>query len=172
MILLGLSKGLFAVIKTQTMSYELQITVSPQHSGSLFFDYMDTLPSYRPGLAKRRSRRLRKKLHIAEFQELGFEYEINWQTFPTATQQDEFLNAWIALVEARDLVVGGGPTSGFISGRRKSPTPSDIKALQDFLSHWPGVQQAAIGEMVDAWYGACDGADPELGADTCDSIPS
>ena len=133
---------------------------------------MTTLPYNRPGLARRRSRRLRKKLHIAEFQELGFEYEITWQTFPTATQQDEFLDAWIALVEARDLVLGGGPTSGFICGRRKSPTPSDNKALQDFLSQWPSVPQVVIGKMVDAWYGACDGADPELGADACDSIPT
>lgn len=60
---------------------------------------MNPLPSYRPGLTKRRSRRLRKKLHIAEFQELGFEYGITWQTFPAATQQDEFLDAWIALID-------------------------------------------------------------------------
>ena len=113
---------------------------------------MTTLPYQRPGLAKRRSRRLRKKLQIAEFQELGFEYEITWHSGPTLEQQDAFLDAWIALVESRGLVLGGGPTSGFLCGYRRSPCPADIQTLQDFLSAWPGIARVTFGKMVDAWY--------------------
>jgi len=35
-------------------------------------------PSAHPNVNKRRSRRLRKKLRIAEFQQLGFDYSIVW----------------------------------------------------------------------------------------------
>ena len=154
------------------MSYEPQITLSPQHSCSLFFDYMNTLPSYRPGLAKRRSRRLRKKLHFADFQELGFEYEVTWQTFPTMDQQDQFLDALIALIESRDLELGGGATSGVVCGVHKNPSVADTKAILDFLSSWPGVQQAEVGAIVDAWYGACEGVDSVLDAKTFEGIPT
>ena len=106
------------------------------------------------------------------FQELGFEYEITWEHFTTACQQDAFLDAWIALIESRDLVLVGGPTSGFICGRQKNPTRSDINAIQHFLSNRPRIQQHVIGKLVHAWYGAYDGADPVLSADICDYIPT
>lgn len=124
---------------------------------------MTTLPSFRPGLAKRRSRRLRKKLHIAEFQALGFEYDVTWQTFPTIAQQDDFLDAFVVLIESRDLELGGGPTSGFVCGVGKNPSLADMKAVQDFLSGWPGVEQVAMGAMIDAWYDQPDDDDPALG---------
>ena len=113
---------------------------------------MTTLPYQRPGMAKRRSRRLRKKLHIAEFQELGFEYEITWHSSPTLEQQDAFLDAWIALVASRALVLGGGPTSGFVCGFRKKPSPTDTEAVRSFLASWPGIERASIGKLIDAWY--------------------
>jgi uncharacterized protein YggL (DUF469 family) len=114
---------------------------------------MTTRPYLRPALGKRRSRRLRKKLHIAEFQELGFEYEITWHRDPTPEQQDSFLDAWIGLVESRDLVLGGGPTSGFVCGFRKNACAADIQLVHDFLTAWPGIARVTIGTMVDAWYG-------------------
>jgi hypothetical protein len=49
-------------------------------------------------------------------------YEVTWPTFPTIAEQDTFLVAWIALLESRELILGGEPTSDFICGYRKSPT--------------------------------------------------
>lgn len=49
-------------------------------------------------------------------------YEHTWPTFPTIAEQDTFLVAWIALLESRELILGGEPTSDFICGYRKSPT--------------------------------------------------
>ena len=106
----------------------------------------------RPSLKKRRSRRLRKKLRIAEFQELGFEYSVIWHTYPNIEQQDAFLDAFIALIESRSLVLGGGPTSGFVCGVRKNPDSADIEAVQDFLAAWSGVERVTIGQLVDGWY--------------------
>ena len=57
-------------------------------------------------------------------------------------------------------------------GVRKDPIVADTKAILDFLSSWPGVQQAAVGAIVDAWYGAYDGVYQVLNADTCDSLPT
>jgi uncharacterized protein YggL (DUF469 family) len=113
---------------------------------------MATLPYQRPGLAKRRSRRLRKKLHLAEFQELGFEYEACWLNHPTIEQQDAFLDRFITLIESRDLQLGGGPTSGFVCGVRKNPDSTDVEVVREFLSAWPGIDQVTMGKMIDSWY--------------------
>lgn len=78
--------------------------------------------------------------------------ELTWPTFPTIAEHDTFLVVWIALLESRALILGGEPTSDFICGYRKNPTPSDINALHEFLENWPSVQQVDAGVMIDAWY--------------------
>ena len=113
---------------------------------------MTTLPHLRPGLAKRRSRRLRKKLHLAEFQKLGFEYEATWRIHPTIEQQNAFLDGFIALIESRDLQLGGGPTSGFVCGVQKNPDSTDIEVVREFLSVWPSIEQVTMGKLIDATY--------------------
>lgn len=112
------------------------------------------LPLARPNVNKRRSRRLRKKLRIAEFQELGFDYSVVWAQFPSTVQQDEFIDRFLEeVVEARDLRVGGGCTEGAIVGSSKNPTDLDREAVQSWVRAFPGVVDVKVGPLVDAWYG-------------------
>ncbi|MFC7411773.1 50S ribosome-binding protein YggL [Hydrogenophaga atypica] len=39
-----------------------------------------------------RSRRLRKKLRIGEFQTLGFEYDLSWSEVPSPELQERFID--------------------------------------------------------------------------------
>lgn len=45
-----------------------------------------------PPPKRRRSRRLRKKLHVGEFQTLGFDYELTWRAPPSIDLQDRFID--------------------------------------------------------------------------------
>lgn len=113
---------------------------------------MAPLPHQRPGLNKRRSRRLRKKLRIAEFQELGFDYSLTWRSRPSIEEQDAFIDGFVQLIESRDLTLGGGPTTGAVCGVRKNPSSADIEAVHGWLVAWPHIEHVQIGPMVDAWY--------------------
>ena len=111
-------------------------------------------PVIRPNVKKRRSRRLRKKLRIAEFQQLGFDYSVVWSRFPTASQQDRFIDGFLEeVIEARGLLLGGGCTEGGIVGIAQNPTEIDREAVRSWLSAFPGVAGVHIGPLVDAWYG-------------------
>ena len=107
----------------------------------------------RPNPAKKRSRRLRKKLHLGEFQRLGFAYDLTWAAAPSTSVQEAFLDAFVGpVIEARDLCLGGGCTAGFIEGRRANPAEADRQAVQAWLSAWPGITRAHVGPLQDAWY--------------------
>lgn len=107
----------------------------------------------KPNPNKRRSRRLRKKLHIAEFQQLSFDYSVAWHQFPTTAQQDSFIDGFLEeVIVARDLCLGGCCTEGAVTGRVQNPTELDREAVRAWLSAWPGIVQVSIGPRVDAWY--------------------
>jgi uncharacterized protein YggL (DUF469 family) len=111
--------------------------------------------SIRPNPNKRRSRRLRKKLRIAEFQQLGFDYSIVWTQFPAINPQDSFIDRFLnEVILERELLLGGGCREGFILGSGESPTVIDQEAVRAWLSAFPGVAQVNIGPLVDAWYEA------------------
>jgi uncharacterized protein YggL (DUF469 family) len=59
---------------------------------------------------KPRKRRLRKKLHVGEFQELGFEVRFSWQS-DAEHDFDEKLDEWIDFVESQGWAFGGGEES-------------------------------------------------------------
>lgn len=113
--------------------------------------YMDRLILQPP--KRRRSRRLRKKLRIEEFQEFGFEYELTWPTRPSAEEQERFIDQLLAdVVEPRGLSMGGGMNAGFISARRGSPSEEDRSAFEVWLRRWLGVLAVKVGPLRDAWY--------------------
>jgi uncharacterized protein YggL (DUF469 family) len=56
-----------------------------------------------------RSRRLRKKLHLDEFQELGFDVEVEFNETLAGAAEEELLIAFIeGVIEPRGLIYGGG----------------------------------------------------------------
>ena len=65
---------------------------------------------------RRRSRRLRKKMRIAEFQELGFEYQLTLNA-PLAPEQEEALMDRFVreLLAPRNLAGAGWVADGFVT---------------------------------------------------------
>lgn len=106
-----------------------------------------------PPPKRKRSRRLRKKLHIGEFQRLGFEYDLTWMAPLSPETQEALLEALIDdFIEPRGLCLGGGLTCGFIDARRASVTEEDRLAFQRWIHARPGLRTAQVGQLRDAWY--------------------
>jgi uncharacterized protein YggL (DUF469 family) len=102
-------------------------------------------------------KRLRKKKHLKEFQELGFQVE--WRFAPPLTLEeiDPFWDGWIDLMEANRLSFGGGGDtvqgSGFITReRRGSSTEQDRSLVNDWLQVQSKITQVNVGPLEDAWY--------------------
>ncbi len=104
-------------------------------------------------------KRVRKKLHRGEFQELGF--SIAWQfTRPLDAEAiDLFFDALIEMVTAKGLNFGGGggpeQGSGFICKVRRG---SALETDRAFAAQWfqglgPTVS-VTVGPLEDAWYGS------------------
>lgn len=106
---------------------------------------------------QRLNRRQRKKHRLGEFRELGF--SLAWQFHKPEDENfvDNFLDAFIEVVEARDLCFGGGFDSiggdGFVCRlKRGSATEADRFALVDWLSRHPAVATVQAGVFRDAWH--------------------
>ena len=104
--------------------------------------------------ARRRSRRLQKKLHIGAFQELGFTVRLQLSEALTPQQQDHFWSAFInEAIEARGLAFGGGESGYVTRAGRGSATQEDRDAVAAWLAGRPGVVHVVVGLLDDAWYG-------------------
>ena len=104
---------------------------------------------------KRRSRRLRKKLHIGEFQEWGFEFAADLHSPLTPDEEESLMDRVLAeIIEKRSLGLGGGITGGFIAAwGRGSATDEDREAVQQWMSARPEWKAVRVGPLIDAWYG-------------------
>ncbi len=108
-------------------------------------------PPYLSG--KRRSRRLRKKLRIGEFQEFGFEFEVKLKNPHSFEEEAALIDSFISeVIEPRSLAFGGSLRGGFIAhGRRGSATEEDRTSARKWLSARPEVDSVAVGPLIDAW---------------------
>lgn len=110
----------------------------------------------KPSSAKRRSRRLQKKLRIGAFEAQGFAVRFRFAD-PMSTQAvDAFWDAFIIeLIERRGLTYGGGE-SGYVAKRgRGSAGEADRQAVVAWFER-TGVDGVVVGPLTDAWYGAAD----------------
>ena len=102
-------------------------------------------------MAKTRSRRLRKKLHVGEFQQLGFLFEAE---LAKNTDDEALVDSF--LVEAiapRNLSFGGWATGGAIDKLgRQSVTEEDRSAVLAWLAARPEVTALSASGLVDMWY--------------------
>ncbi len=105
-------------------------------------------------MPKQRSRRLRKKLHVGEFQEIGFQVLISLTPELTEEAGEAFVDALLdEVIEPRDLAYGGWSNGGYVCGFDKpSATESDREAIRNWLAGREEVTAASIGELEDAWY--------------------
>ncbi|EKO3498059.1 YggL family protein [Vibrio fluvialis] len=105
-----------------------------------------------------RSKRLRKKLYVGEFQVLGFAFSCKVNT-DDDTQYDVLLDSFIDFIESRNLVMGGGANhesfDGFVvaEGRYDSATDEDRAAVEKWLSEQVMCSQVQVEALVDINHG-------------------
>lgn len=99
-------------------------------------------------------KRLRKKRHLAEFQELGVEITI---TLKPGVNFGLFLEHFLCgAVEANGLSFGGGGSdtsfSGYIELGKRDAHLSNLEKVRAWLSDDPRIESYRLSEPVDAWY--------------------
>lgn len=101
-----------------------------------------------------RSRRLRKKLHLDEFQELGFDVESTLKEPLADTAEFDLLVAFVeGVIEPRGLIYGGGLSCGYVcKAGGGSATDEDRAAVREWLQARAEVASVVVKELSDAWY--------------------
>ncbi|WP_347114299.1 50S ribosome-binding protein YggL [Leclercia sp. S52] len=107
---------------------------------------------------KPRTRRLRKKLRVGEFQEFGF--TISFRFDSQQYNLDQALDHWIEFVEAQGWGFAGGGKEGsdILSGylvrfKRGTLNDADRELAQQWLDSQPGFACIQCTELSDAWHG-------------------
>lgn len=104
-------------------------------------------------------KRLRKKLRLREFRELGFEVSFRLSDTLDEAGLEQFWDSFIGeAVEARGLMCGGACGRSwdvFLScpGRR-SATEGDRQDISTWLQRRSDVSEIWIGPLIDAWHSA------------------
>lgn len=107
--------------------------------------------------AKPRTRRLRKKLRVGEFQELGFAIDFRFDS--QLYTLDQALDQWIEFVESQGWGFGGGGGEGtdmmsgyLVSFERGSLGEGDRERARQWLDSQPGFACIQCAELSDAWH--------------------
>ncbi|ASJ97556.1 MULTISPECIES: YggL family protein [Shewanella] len=103
-----------------------------------------------------RSRRLRKKLRIDEFQELGFDVNWTFEDSVSEEQIDDIVDQFIdQVIEARKLGFHGGghkEWEGIIATQTIGKcTEEDRQAVSDFWKNQPA-KDVVVSELYDIWW--------------------
>ncbi len=93
-------------------------------------------------------------MHLAQFQELGFEFEISMHKVIANEEAEAFVGAFlIDVVHVRNLAFGGGINGGYIVVNGKgSATDDDREAIKSWMSARSEVAAVRVGPLADAWY--------------------
>jgi len=110
--------------------------------------FMNQIPT-----SRNRSRRLRKKLRVDEYQELGFGISMQVSNNLSEQQLDQFWDDFMMLVEQRKLCFGGWETGFIAPANRGTATEDDREAINGWLLARPEVSNITIGQLCDDWYG-------------------
>lgn len=105
-------------------------------------------------MATNRSRRLRKKLCVDEFQELGFELNLDFKEDLSDEAIDAFLDAF--LIEAMDgnkLDYVGGDDYGLVcTAGRGSVSEEQRAAVEAWLKGRSELTRVEVSPLLDAWH--------------------
>ncbi|UFH50647.1 YggL family protein [Pseudomonas sp. KNUC1026] len=105
-------------------------------------------------MATNRSRRLRKKLCVDEFQELGFELNVEFKQDLSEQAIDAFLDDFLAdAIDANGLDYVGGEDFGMVClGERGSVSEEQRSAVEAWLKGRDELSKVEVSPLVDAWY--------------------
>ena len=110
-------------------------------------------------MSKGRNLRQRKKLRVAEFQELGFHVTAELAEGLDAEARIAACDAFLRDgIEANRLTYGGAiddRLDGFVSpeGNRSSSTEEHRRIVIDWLERRAEFRAVVVGPLIDAWYG-------------------
>lgn len=108
-------------------------------------------------MTKRRNRRQRKKLHLGEFQQLGFEVTARLASSLTEEDSDKLLDAFIEeCVEPLGLSFGGGMNDsldGYVMPmvKGRSASEDEREKVGSWLSARNEFLAVDVGRLTDAW---------------------
>lgn len=106
-------------------------------------------------MAKARSRRLRKKLHVGEFQEIGFDVDFSFKEGSDIQVIDTVVDEFIAFVEEQGLEFGGGGYINWAGVICLQEIGKCSEAHRELVEKWlkgKGLENVIIGELCDVWW--------------------
>ncbi|MBU3055292.1 MULTISPECIES: YggL family protein [Pseudomonas] len=105
-------------------------------------------------MATNRSRRLRKKLCVDEFQELGFELTLNYKDGMAPADLEAFLEAFLRqAIEGNGLGYVGGEDYGFVClGKRGSVSEEQRGQVEAWLKGRSELADFTVSPLMDVWY--------------------
>ncbi|MBC9250374.1 hypothetical protein A9179_08835 [Pseudomonas alcaligenes] len=105
-------------------------------------------------MATNRSRRLRKKLCVDEFQELGCELNLSFRDGLSDAEMDAFVDAFLdEAVAGNGLGYVGGDDYGFVClGKRGSMNAEQRTQLDAWLKARGELTGYTLSPLMDVWY--------------------
>ncbi|WP_286978380.1 YggL family protein [Pseudomonas sp.] len=105
-------------------------------------------------MATNRSRRLRKKLCVDEFQELGFELNLTFKEDLTEEVIDTFLEQFLTeAMEANNLGYVGGDDYGLVClDQRGSVSEEQRASVEAWLKGRSELIDFTVSPLLDVWY--------------------
>ena len=98
-------------------------------------------------------KRLRKKLRLQEFREMGFHVNFELTNFESIESTDALLADIIAFAEANNLFVAGGVNFFYVTaGPRCSVTGAQRQQFTAWLAQQQAVTDLRVLPLSDAWY--------------------
>ncbi|AIS13998.1 hypothetical protein JM49_20785 [Pseudomonas chlororaphis subsp. aurantiaca] len=105
-------------------------------------------------MATNRSRRLRKKLCVDEFQELGFELNLDFKEDLAEEAIDAFLGAFLKeAMEANGLGYVGGDDFGLVCLSKRGSVSEEQRAkVEAWLKARTELTSVEVSPLLDVWY--------------------
>lgn len=105
-------------------------------------------------MATNRSRRLRKKLCVDEFQELGFELTLTLKDGLSDEELDAFVEQFLGdCIEANGLGYVGDEDYGFVClGKRGSVNEEQRAQVEAWLKGRSELTDSTLSPLMDVWY--------------------
>ncbi len=105
-------------------------------------------------MATNRSRRLRKKLCVDEFQELGFELQLSYsEDTEDATIEAFFADLVVDAIEGKGMALIGGEEFAVVcSGQRGSVTEEQRAEVEAWLKDRTELSSFEVSPLLDVWY--------------------
>ncbi|WP_068826031.1 YggL family protein [Pseudomonas sp. BMS12] len=105
-------------------------------------------------MATNRSRRLRKKLCVDEFQELGCELTMNFREGLSQAEADQFVDQFLLeAIDGNGLGYVGGEDYGFVClSKRGSVSEEQRSQLEAWLKGRNEVVEFNLSPLLDVWY--------------------